>query len=214
MIFVLAVVFLAVIVAVSYYVFDRIFTVKTEQKTYFAVCFYEGTDRKEAESVKASLLLSGGSGYIVNDGKFLVFGAVYSDVLQAESVAKKQQGEAFVKEVGWTGVSVKCSSYEDAKSIAEGLNGFDESLDFLIKLSLSLDLYEENDASVYLQIENISDKFYQFSKNIKNQKLADFFETCYNVVKNDFLENDEGKVSSRLKYVIHELIEFRSKVEI
>ena len=173
------------------------------------MCFYEGTNRKDAEVVREGLIASGGSGYIVNEGKFLVYGAVYERETDAENVAKKQQNGAVVKTVSWDAFSVKCKDLDQAKIWGESLTYFNDSIDVLVKLSLRLDSYEENEALVYLQIEEISSKFYKFSKLIEEERCAQFLESCYNLLENDFLNSNETAVKSRLKLVIHELIDFR-----
>ena len=190
-------------------VYDKIFTVNVEGKTYYAVCFYEGTNRKEAEAVRSGLIASGGSGYIVNNGKFVVYGAVYERATDAENVAKKQQNGAAVKTVRWDSFSFKCKDSDQAKDLGESLAYFNDSIDVLVKLSLQLDLYEENEALVYLQIEEICGRFYKFSKLVEDEMTSQFLESCYNLLENDFLGTSDTSVKSRLKLIIHELIDFR-----
>jgi hypothetical protein len=202
---------LAIIFAVAYYVYGTAYKVTVKPKTYYGVYFYCGTDRTSAESVSQALVAEGGSGYVVNDGVFTVFCSLYKERGEAESVVKKQQSAAAVVEVGWQEFSIKCEDKEEAKIIREAFAFFEKSINEFVNLSLKLDKYEENDAVVYMFVENTHSKFLEFSQNISSVSISEFFKICGEVIQSSFLDGSGKSVSSRLKLVTHSLVDFCSK---
>jgi|GEM_PF-3401093 len=207
----LIIISLAVIFAAAYYVYGSVYKVTIKPKTYYGVYFYCGTDRSSAESVSNALIKEGGSGFISNDGAFTVFGSLYKENSDAESVVKKQQSAAAVVEVGWKEFTIKSDDKDEVKIVRDAFALFNNTIDEFVNLSLKLDKYEENDAVVCLRVESVYGKFLEFSQNIANQSISDFFKTCGSVIESDFFGTTQKSVSSRLKFVTHSLVEFCSE---
>lgn len=210
---IITIVSLITIFITAFCVFEKAYTVVVPAKKYYAVCFYSGQLKSEAESVSAGLMLGGGSGYIVNDGTYKVYGGIYKDNASAESVAKKQTEKADVECIGWNEIKISALSESESKRCGEALIYFSGVIDNLVLMSVNLDMFVENDASVELYVKKVSDNFKNYSDSIENDDVKNFFGKCIFSIKNNMLENSEGSFNSHLKYVVQDLIMLRINLD-
>lgn len=206
----LALVFLVAIALSAVIAFKTIFTVTAEGREYYAVCFYSGQSSAKAEEVRAGLIASGGSGYIISDGEFRVYGGVYADKSQADSVASKEEG-AFVESIGWDKKEAVFYSSAQAKLAGEALSFFAEACDALVVGGLAVAKHEESALAVSAEAMSAADKFQEYSQTISDDELSEFFSRAAYSARNLPGAEEENFVSS-LRYIAQDLIMLRRKI--
>lgn len=206
----LALLLAAVIAVACITVFKTFFTVKAEGRTYYAVCFYDGQSKSQAESVRDSLVASGGSGYIVSGGAYRVYGGVYLSGADAENVAAKENG-AVVSEIGWNSRDISFSSYNETKIVGEALAYFTSVSDSLVKMSLDIGRGEESALAAGACAAAAEKRFSEYSVKISDENISLFFSRAAYAAGALPSPGDVGFLSG-LRYVSQDLIMLRASL--
>ena len=208
----LVVIFLVVAVVAGFVVFKKFFNVDIPAKTYYAVCFYSGQSKTQAESVCADLVASGGSGYTISGGEYKVYGGVYADKGEAESVAAKQEG-AFVENIGWEKMRITFSSPSEAKQAGEAMDYFSEVCDALVRSSLNVDNQEESAAAVYAYVLSAATRLESYADVLRSKELSDFFNKAAYSVGNVAPDEAQNFIST-FRYAAQDLIVLRQNLAV
>ncbi len=210
---IVTIVSLIVIFVAAFCGFEKSYAVVVPAKTYYAVRFYSGQVKSEAESISADLISSGGSGYIANDGIYNVYGGVYKDKDAAESVAKKQTLEVKVVCVGWPEYKIGATSSGGCKRCGDALMYFSEVVDDLVNMSVNLDTFVESETTIKAYVTKTIEKFRKYRDSLENEQIRNFFDRCAFSAQTNIIEKSEDSFNSRLKYVVHDLIMLRVNLD-
>ncbi len=203
----LTVLFIAVVAIGSAFVFRALFTVQTESRTYYAVCFYEGQSKTAAETVRDDIIASGGSGYVICSGAYKVYGGMYAKRSEADTVAARQSN-AFVETFGWERTKMRFSSHAEAVNVKKALSFYSEVADKLVESASLVIKEEESSVAVKSYAAAARKKFSEYSASISDEKLSLLFERAAVSVK-VLEECDDADFLSVLRFVSQDLAVLR-----
>lgn len=202
--------FVAAICLAAYFFYGTAYSANIPGKTYYAVCFYDGQIKSIAEDISSELMAGGGSGYLISDGTYRVFGSIYSDISSAESVAQKQELDCDVVEVGWQAIKIKSEEYGTAQEIARSLDYFERLVDDLVLMALKFDSEAISRSTMETYLGAAKEKFSEYRANALDKRVAAFFEKCVNSIENNLVSDEQKPFSSSFKYIIHDFVQLRS----
>ncbi len=203
----LSLLFIIVVAIGSVFVFRALFTVQSESRTYYAVCFYEGQSKTAAETVRDDIISSGGSGYVICSGAYKVYGGMYAKRSEADVVASRQSN-AFVETLGWKQSKIGFSSRAEATNVKNALSFYCGVADKLVESASLIVKEEESSVAVKSYAAAARKKFSEYSASISDEKLSLLFERAA-VSINTLAECDDADFLSVLRYVAQDLVVLR-----
>ena len=212
--FIAKIAFVAVVIVLvaGFMVFRFAFTVRTDGREYFVVCFYDGQDKTAAENISRDLIASGGSGYIVAGGTYKVYGGVYVSRADAEAVAARRN-EAFVESVGWKEEKLLFSASAEASTVRAALSEYVACADSLARETDNIVKENQTPSAVKAYAAAEAKLFNEYSAKLADKNLSVLFERAALSLGN-FVDGRDADFLSALRYVTQDLIVLRSSINL
>ena len=189
---------------------------KTEiaSKKWYFVKFYEAQEYAQAEIDSEKIREAGGSGYLLNDGKYNVMGAVYDSETDAQSVVEKQSEIAKIYTLTVPKITLQ-GEYDE-----QTLSALSLYKSVYSEISSALNDYDSGkstDAVLWFTVEQAETKVLSVLSKTQAKEgrlesvVADYLEKTATALSIDESE-DKNAVCSSVRHALCEIVYLRYKV--